>query len=344
MRSRKFVNVFFLILVFLFLGEFSVRIFAPQELISDVIVFDEAPCHRLRKSAQGVQSSADYRIKIETNSYGLRDYEISNEKNADTFRILVLGDAHTFGWGVDMDSTFVKVLERNLNLRQDGSEYQVINAGVMGYSLGHEYQFLTSTGYAIKPDLVIIAMDLCHDLIVDTRYFYVQNNQLIRNEVLCTFLRTRSVCKYIPFCSYLRGNSQLFRFTGVSLMSIYDQLRSTSDSDASVDEREFYEHMTTQKILKLINDDLRSRNIQFVVIIVPEMRISIDENLNTMRGFLVEEGIAHVALQNDYDAHKHKATLTFKKSLHFNSRAHRFIADLMTDFILKNSWLDKGDE
>ena len=49
-------------------------------------------------------------ITIKINSLGWRDREISLEKQEDTFRIVALGDSITFGWGVELNETYIKQL------------------------------------------------------------------------------------------------------------------------------------------------------------------------------------------------------------------------------------------
>src|SRR5687767_11126742 len=54
-------------------------------------------------------------VTVKTGSQGLRDRDYAPVKGEHEYRILVLGDSLTFGWGVPVDSTYPKVLERILN-------------------------------------------------------------------------------------------------------------------------------------------------------------------------------------------------------------------------------------
>src|SRR5207253_2094656 len=49
------------------------------------------------------------------NSQGLRDYEYTRRKEPGTFRIVGVGDSSLFGWGVPIEDSGLKVLERRLN-------------------------------------------------------------------------------------------------------------------------------------------------------------------------------------------------------------------------------------
>jgi len=75
-------------------------------------------------------------VDVHINSHGLRDREYSVVKAPGTYRILMLGDSTTFGWGVQLEETIPKLLESRLNEgRLPGIErFEVLNAGVGNYN------------------------------------------------------------------------------------------------------------------------------------------------------------------------------------------------------------------
>jgi len=95
---------------------------------------------------------------VKINSHGLRDREFSLEKPPGVYRIMVLGDSTTFGWGVSMDDTASKILERELNaLRIPGYErFEVMNAGVGNYDTVQEVTYYRTRGIEFHPDMVIL--------------------------------------------------------------------------------------------------------------------------------------------------------------------------------------------
>ena len=92
--------------------------------------------------------------QIQISTYGLRDRDYSIPKGK-AFRILVLGDSVTFGWGVNLEDTWVKKLEKILNERER-REFEVINLGVPGYNTRQEMEFFMEMGLPLAPDLVLI--------------------------------------------------------------------------------------------------------------------------------------------------------------------------------------------
>ena len=71
-------------------------------------------------------------FSVSTNSNGLRDRNFEYYKSEDVFRILVLGDSFTFGYGVEEDCTYPKLLEKKLRKEFPTSEIEVINSGITG--------------------------------------------------------------------------------------------------------------------------------------------------------------------------------------------------------------------
>ena len=79
-------------------------------------------------------------------------------------RILALGDSHTFAIGADMNQTWVKVLERELNECSCSREVRCYNAAAIGYSL-HQYLLrLIDQGQLLKPHYVLVGLSHATDL------------------------------------------------------------------------------------------------------------------------------------------------------------------------------------
>ncbi len=78
-----------------------------------------------------------YYIRID--KHGHRGPGHAIKKPPGVFRIMGLGNSFTFGWGVNDDQTFMRILERRL--RKAGHKVEVLNAGVPAWhvsqSLGH---------------------------------------------------------------------------------------------------------------------------------------------------------------------------------------------------------------
>src|SRR5260370_32867511 len=63
----------------------------------------------------------------------------------------MLGDSTTLGWGVKVEDTSAKVLEREL-----GPVFEVINSGVGNYGTVQEVAYYKTRGRLFHPDLVLL--------------------------------------------------------------------------------------------------------------------------------------------------------------------------------------------
>lgn len=97
----------------------------------------------------------EFQWAIETNDLGLRDRKFDwSQKGGD--RVLAIGDSFTLGWGVGLEDTWVKRLERNL--RRGGRAVEVINAGKGGAGTAWYAQAAETMVPVLRPDVVIVAV------------------------------------------------------------------------------------------------------------------------------------------------------------------------------------------
>lgn len=89
---------------------------------------------------------------VSTNSLGLRSKELRPLEGH--FRILALGDSRTFGDAAGNEHTWPAQLEQQLNTLVPGN-FEVINAGVGGYSAYQGMRYLEKYVHDLKPQLVI---------------------------------------------------------------------------------------------------------------------------------------------------------------------------------------------
>lgn len=100
------------------------------------------------------------KIRIKTNSFGLRCNEFPKEKPAGEYRILFLGDSVTFGFKLNQNETLPSNLERVLSSSIHNLNIRVINAGVDGYATFQEAYFLKRRGVEFAPDIVLVGFVL----------------------------------------------------------------------------------------------------------------------------------------------------------------------------------------
>jgi len=130
----------------------------------------------------------DYEAKI--NSIGLRDREVAIDKG-NKYRILCFGDSWTFGWGVNIENSWPRKLEKYLHDR--GYEnIEVINAGCPGQYTTTYKEFMSKAVTLLKPDLVLVGvlqLDDLSQLYQNNFKIGVPGKSKFFKEALVTFLK-----------------------------------------------------------------------------------------------------------------------------------------------------------
>ncbi|MFH1319642.1 MAG: SGNH/GDSL hydrolase family protein [Bacteroidota bacterium] len=89
----------------------------------------------------------------------INNAESIKPKPLDEYRIFALGDSFTEGVGSSSDSTWLKLLEKDLNKKIKVKTIKTINAGISGNDPLFEYLILKETLLKHEPDMVIIAVN-----------------------------------------------------------------------------------------------------------------------------------------------------------------------------------------
>jgi lysophospholipase L1-like esterase len=136
----------------LFVAEIIFRIAGYGNAVRYKYVSELGWVHRPNQHATTVGQKA-----VRINSLGLRGPDVVAAKAPGIFRVLLLGDSFTFGYGVDDDSTYGVQLERLFRARgAECDQIQVLNGGVNGYNTSQEISFLRRVGLTLEPDLVVL--------------------------------------------------------------------------------------------------------------------------------------------------------------------------------------------
>jgi lysophospholipase L1-like esterase len=93
---------------------------------------------------------------ITVNAQGFRGSDVAVPKPSGRFRIVVIGDSVTMGWGVADDETFSVRLEQQLHQQFPNRDIDVVNLGIGGYDTRQEVTLLERNLAALEPDLVLV--------------------------------------------------------------------------------------------------------------------------------------------------------------------------------------------
>ena len=136
---------------------------------------DRGWVYGLRPGAEGrLPDSGDVPYRI--NEDGFRGPRHARPKPAGVFRIVVMGDSVSFGYGVAEPESWPRLLEASLDGQASGlpgPEVEVVNLGVGGYNAFNEARLFEDVGLGYQPDLVLVQFCI-NDLNDPTLHFDAQ--------------------------------------------------------------------------------------------------------------------------------------------------------------------------
>lgn len=206
--------------------ELAVRVALPQ----DSGFFDGTAIKR-RSTRPGLRyelipgghSAAYVGVPVSVNRLGLRDRELAVPKPPGTVRILGVGDSVTFGYGVRLEDTYLKIVEDRLNASAAaGARYEVVNAGVEECGLDAYYHAVRTLAPVLEPDLVLVGIVL-NDI---QRYEDLDRAPLASQAALEPSLARHAhgmLLRRSQFylASFLAARSLLYRFGVLDITELY---------------------------------------------------------------------------------------------------------------------------
>ncbi len=133
--------------------DFGLNYYAEQERYAETMRLKRS-VSRNRNDLQGEYGG----VKIHTNAQGMRGPWANKHKAPGVYRILLVGDEKTFGWGVPEEKTYAALLQGMLDAHFIG-KFEVLNAGVPGYDLPQMQEYFETFGQIYSPDVVCVLVD-----------------------------------------------------------------------------------------------------------------------------------------------------------------------------------------
>ncbi len=104
----------------------------------------------------------EFDIRIATNDQGLREPRTIDPRR-DVYRIVVVGDSMTFGWGVEYHETYAAVASSILHQRASGREVEIVNIGRPGANAVDYLRYIRSYARQLRADMVVIGFLVGND-------------------------------------------------------------------------------------------------------------------------------------------------------------------------------------
>jgi len=182
---------------------------------TSLYVYDETLGYSLKPDTLHTHKSDEFNVVYRINKLGYRGKTYSKIKPPGIFRIVLIGDSHGFGWGINDDhNIFATILEQRL----EGVE--VINLSVSGYGTDQEFLRLKKEGLEYQPDLVILQItendftEIMRPLMYGKPkpFFILHNGKLILKNIpvkkdCSTSAQYYLDCLHIPFNDWLKRKS-----------------------------------------------------------------------------------------------------------------------------------------
>ncbi|MCK5710129.1 MAG: SGNH/GDSL hydrolase family protein [Deltaproteobacteria bacterium] len=317
----KLLAILIVFIVFFALGEILIRIYLHYNTAYDIEMTEYAMnlkndsgnelighVHKPNKSMELMN------VMVDINSDGHRDIEYPVAKG-DEYRIIVLGDSLTFGWGVEEEETFATILEEDMN-----SVYptEIINFGTGNYNTEQEVNLFIEKGLKYDPDKVVL-------------FYFINDAEITPKKSDLWFLG------YSHFISFYwsRINSLLNNFFPSKSFKEYYESLYDEDQQGWINSR--------AAIIQL-RDICQGKGIQLQVVLLPELHDVNNEIFasvyNNLSLFLEENNIDYLNLAKLFENHPNQLELWVSyDDAHPNNIAHRKIAESSVEFIK-----DKGNE
>lgn len=106
-----------------------------------------------------VESNVDFTYNHYYNNLGLRDDALEMAKRENEFRIICLGDSYTEGVGAPQDSSWVALLEKQLQSSDSTQFFNCINGGKAGADPIYNYINLKERLIRYHPNLILLTIN-----------------------------------------------------------------------------------------------------------------------------------------------------------------------------------------
>lgn len=326
---KKLLFAFYLLVATLVLLEIGVRLWGySTRHICDPIYTSFSSSQEIPYIHKPTLSQARARglSIINTDSLGLRSKTVGAQygpRQADEYRIAIVGDSVTFGEGVEKtEDTFAAVLEEALNRRQNAVHVKVFNFGASAYSVSVMAATLQQRMLEVEPNLVVMAIipadfNLSRTPSVDA-WGYLTDNKL--SGFLSRDSRLRLVLRKIHLLYLLRD-----------IISTWtDNNKRVEDVLASGAVPDSYAYVRKFKELA------EQHHLPYRIALLPSLRSRFG-NLSLQ---LQQDDIACVDLTNLRDKFSPEQFQASKFDTHPSALVHHSIGESLADYILGIHLLD----
>jgi len=258
-------------------------------------------------------------VGVTINAKGFRDKDYELKKPDNVYRIMLLGDSLTFGWGVKAENRFSDLLEARLNKEVKDSKYgrfEVINTGVGNYNTVQEVNFYEIQGSAWEPDMVIL-------------------NFFINDAEPTPTKRSPFIIQYSYLAMWLWGRlDTMQRIVGVrdNFFDYYGKLYNDDQPGLNI----------MKEALARISEITDKDRTKLLMVMLPELHVvgkeyKFADIYKRVKDFANQSGITHVIdLSDNFKGQEPDTLWVSPDDAHPNAKAHKIIAEGIFSHLLEN--------
>ena len=354
MRSRPTglaINILIIcvaLIVTLVAMEVLIRVFRPQTRFAAIVnTWDREVGTRHICGARGFVKTKNFMMDAIINSKGLRDREFAYEKRDGIKRIIVLGDSFTFGYGVQAEETFSKVLERILNAEGGGDEtWEVLNMGVGSTGTAQQYALFLKEGIKYDPDFVVLCFCQANDYWdnITCGLYTLEDGELVKHDAPKTLWRTiQQASAWIPGYRSLFARSHLLNFVKHRASRFhFRDLAEKSDLPGGRSAVERKGEVVTQALVLAMCDACEERGCSLIMTAVPDATHGFvyHDDTNELIELVRSNGGHFVSVAEVLgEAEAGGRAVNFGDDLHWNLAGHEIVGRALGEFLLSQAAL-----
>ena len=339
----------FLLVCFIYLLDYVARIpvFESRYFNPSLVCYDQYTLIKLKPNLNCRLRSKEYDVSVKTNSLGLRYREVPNEKVAGVYRILVIGDSHVFGYGVEQEEAFPALLEQELNKYPGKQKIEIINCGVPGWDGFQGYEYFNKYSCRLKPDMIInlVCVNDFSENGFQYYFFVLKNKKHEIEQFIKYYLKAKDLyCKAIISGNELLPKNLRLIYAPELLpaltMGIFFQIYKYPDNEVN----KILENKITLSLLNDYYKEALLRNVKILFIIQDRRLAMEDSGLNGQekRYFQIRNILRENFKNNNMpyidlaiEVKKKYPQLGgipgFNNDMHFNVQGNRLVAEVILE-------------